>query len=111
MNKYLFCFGYCFPEQWIQNELHGWDDEDSIGFFVIAPNREAALAWGREVAEGFVTHLFAESEAWTEEPPSWKEAEFAHWIIDEPYPKEYTNSFLATVPVIRIGQMPSFDNW
>jgi hypothetical protein len=106
MNKFLFCFGYCNPRQWTDNEAHGWDDESSSAFLVAADSEAAALARGIELAESALTQLFT-SEGW-EDPPSWTEANFAHWI--EPTPSErFTDEQLSKVPVVdSIGEATDF---
>jgi len=72
MNRYLFIFGFETPRQSRNNALRGWDDEDSEAVFIGAPSKDAALDWGRQVAERFITEMFQDSSA------SW--GEFAHWI-------------------------------
>lgn len=106
MPKYLFRFGYCTPKQWFANEAHGWDDESSSAFVVEAESPEAALAWGKEVAEAFSLSLFrAESRA--VDTPSWKEAQFAHWI-EESDKESFPAAQLEKLPIVRVGELPDF---
>lgn len=107
MARYLFRFGYCTPAQWLGNEAHGWDDESSSAFFVIADSPEAALAWGTEVAEAFAHHLFR-AAAWAGPIPSWKEARFAHWIEESPE-RVFSFDVLEHLPVVRAGELPDFN--
>jgi hypothetical protein len=48
MKNFLYVFGYWTPEQRRQNELHGWDDEDSAALLVDAETEAQALEWGRD---------------------------------------------------------------
>ncbi|MCP4545393.1 MAG: hypothetical protein GY835_02865 [bacterium] len=109
MRKYLYRFGFCTPGQWLLNEAHGWDDESSYAFFVVADTSESALSWGREISEAFIEYLFA-SANWQYEIPSWKTARFAHWI--EEFPEAvFSLEDLNKLPVVGDGQIPDFSEW
>lgn len=49
--EFLYIFGYETPRQRRNNAAHGWDDEDSHGVVVDAPNAEAALCWADKIAQ------------------------------------------------------------
>ena len=105
---FLFRFGYCTPDQFTENEQHGWDDESSGAFFVLADSTEDALASGAAIADAYVKHLFDEAEA--TQPQSWKEAQFASWIETDP---EVISSIETQnrLPRVKVGEMPDFDGW
>lgn len=102
--QHLYIFGYCTPNQWLLNEDRGWNDENSCAFFIIANSQKEALQWGREVAEILVGRLFDLDPRFSERP-SWKEANFANWIEDEPLSR-FSKSALTTIPIIQMGEMP-----
>lgn len=109
MSRFLFRFGFCTPEQWKANKIHGWDDESSEAFFVVADTQEAALAWGRDVAELFCQKEF-EAAGWCGEIPSWKAAKFAFWIEAKPecvFPAD----ILRDLPEVSASTMPDFSTW
>ena len=105
---FLFRFGYCTPEQWTANEKHGWDDESSGAFFVHAESEQSALDWGNAVADAFVARQF-ELAGWTA-PPSWKQAQFANWIEENPE-EVFSGADLGALPRVEVGEMPSLDGW
>ena len=107
--KYLYRFGYCTPSQWTLNESHGWDDEDSNAFFVIARSPEDALRWGREISEALCSHLFL-SWGWEGPIPSWKDSSFAHWIEEDPE-AEFSPQQLSNLAVVKDGEMPDVSDW
>jgi hypothetical protein len=107
--KYLFVFGFRTPQQWLNNEREGWDDEDSYAFFVEALNSEKAMHWGRQVADSYVRYLFEESK-WSELIPSWRNANFACWIEEYPL-NRFSGMALETLPVIAVSEMPNFEDW
>lgn len=107
-HSYLFRFGYSTPEQWAANEKHGWDDESSAAFFVSADDEQTALEWGNTVADAFVRRLFARA-GWSD-PPSWKDAQFAAWIEDNPE-AVFSSDSQHALPRIDAGQMPDFETW
>ena len=101
MPAFLFRFGFETPVQHRNNAAHGWDDEDSQAVFIDGPDADAALAWGREVAEAFVKRLWA---ARGEPGPSWKDGQFAHWI--ETDPGEIANARAHGIASVRVGEHP-----
>ncbi|MGE0127897.1 MAG: hypothetical protein AB7U82_07450 [Blastocatellales bacterium] len=107
--QYLFVFGFCTPQQWLNNERQGWDDEDSYAFFVEAANAEDAMHWGRQVVDSYVRFLFEEAK-WPEPLPSWRNANFACWIEEHPLDR-FSGLAIETLPVISVGEIPSFDDW
>jgi hypothetical protein len=108
MHRFLFRFGFCTPAQWEANEAHRWDDESSSAFFVLAENAEAAISWGREVAERYGNYLF--EQAGVTKITSWKDSQFAHWIEEKPAP-EFTSEYLEKLPQVTMGQVPDFRLW
>lgn len=89
MNRYLFVFGYQTRDLW------DTDDEDSQAVWIEAPDREAALAWGVEVAERFIAESFPSL-------PSWKSSRFA-FGIEEP-----GDSGSAPTLSCRVGEFPDW---
>jgi len=106
---FLFRFGYCTPEQWTANEKHGWDDESSGAFFVLAESEENALAWGNEIANAFVAHLFKLAKC--PHPPSWEEAQFASWIKKDPDAAAFPSETQSALPQAIASEMPDFAEW
>lgn len=102
MAEFLFAFGYETPTQHRNNEAHGWDDEDSHAVFIDAPDGDAAMAWGREIAESFVERLWS---ARGEKGYSWKAAGFAHWI--ETDPERITAARKYGCPRVAVGEHPA----
>lgn len=108
MRRFLFRFGYNTPAQMQANTTHGWDDEFSGAFFVVAADQNNALAWGQTVADGFVRNLF--SAAGQVPVRSWTQYEFAFWIEDAPE-AEFTAEELGNIPEVAFGQLPGFVGW
>jgi hypothetical protein len=103
LKSYVFTFGYETPGQHKSNSRHGWDDEDSIAFFIDAGSEEEAISWGREVAQRFVRELFCrqgETEGY-----DWVSAGFANWIEEHPE-AVYTPEQLAAMTHVRVGEYP-----
>ena len=107
--NYLYVFSFCTPTQWINNDKHGWDDEDSYVLFINAASENDALEWGREISERFVTRLFERSD-WDGTTPSWREGGFANWIETDPL-NRFSGLALETLPVIPCSEVPNFDKW
>jgi hypothetical protein len=99
MEKHLYIFGYCTPEQFSANEKHGWDDEDSASVFIEAPTAEQALAWGITISESFIQWLFKDSTV------SWTAMNFAHWIEENPA-ERYEPIHLSHIQTVRLGELP-----
>jgi hypothetical protein len=94
---FVFQFGFETPQQAAANDRHGWDDESSEYFVIDAPDKQSALAWGCELAEGFVRELGG---------TSWHAGSFANWvesISDCP-------SAVTTKPV-KAGERPDAAEW
>lgn len=103
MAIFLFGFGYETPSQHANNKRNSWDDEDSEAVFIECDDAEAALAWGREIAEAFVQRLWV---AAGKTGPSWKAGNYSNWIETDP-------KVLATIgandaPRVKIGEHPRF---
>ena len=109
MKRFLYRFGYEAPVQWQANQQHGWDDESSSAFWVVAETADDALAWGREVSEALVKEFFQRS-GWAGEIPSWKESGYANWIEDPPGP-EFTEDDLEGRMAVRYGELPPDLGW
>jgi hypothetical protein len=80
--KYLFCFGYETPDQYENNRLHGWDDEDSHAVWIEADTKEDAMAEGLRFARDFIEKQFA--YAHRQMPFEWCDNLYASWIEDDP---------------------------
>lgn len=94
---FVFRFGYESPAERDSNEHCGTDFESSQWIVIDAPDENAALAWGCEVAERFAKQACGES---------WRAGNFARWV--EP---------LSACPwavhreTVRVGQFPDFSLW
>lgn len=98
MSTFIYCFGYETPQQARNNDRRGWDDENSYGLTIEADSEEAAIRWGREVAERFIKLLYRD------EAMSWKQLGFADWIEAPPIdPWE--------MPVVKEGEFPDYEPW
>ncbi|HEV2600476.1 hypothetical protein [Sphingopyxis sp.] len=98
----LYCFGYETPAQFENNARHGWDDEDSAAVWIAAASEEAALDWGRSIAEEFVSFLF---KCDGKEGYSWAGENFASWIETDPNILAHALEF----PAVSVGEMPDFN--
>jgi len=103
--RYLFRFGFEDPKEFKANSIGGWDDESSEAIWINAPSAEDALAWGRSVAEQFVTRLFEMAQI---EGYSWSERGFAHWIEDEEPVLAWARTS-PQVPQADFGHMPDLE--
>ena len=101
---FLFMFGFESPSEHFSNENNRTDFESSWAVWISAKNSEAALTWGRRVAEEFVRRLFEQSG---DGPRSWTEGAFAHWISEDPSEQESARNE-ASIPTVADGQMPDF---
>jgi hypothetical protein len=87
-------FGFQSPEQ-VET-----DDENSACVWIEACNEEAALTWGKQVAEKYIRDHWPDL-------PRWKESNYAAWI-------ETTNQAALEwakrnpFPVCKVGEFP---NW
>ena len=106
MNRYLFIFGYETPEQFKYNSECGTDDEDSIAFFLDAPDEGAAINRGREIAAEFAQRLFA--VAGMESP--WSPDNYANWIEHRPLDR-FSGLALETLDVVEPNETPNYDDW
>ncbi len=98
MTPFLYKFGFESPRQFRNNAAHGWDDEDSQGVLIDAPDEAAALAWGQEVSERFIKLLFKD------EGVSWQQLRYANWIEPkvETWPEQQR---------VAVGTLPDFSSW
>jgi len=80
--KYLFCFGYETPEQYENNRLHGWDDEDSHAVWIETGSKDEAMSIGYRYACAFIGKLYAERGQTL--PFEWSSNTYACWIEDDP---------------------------
>jgi hypothetical protein len=80
--KYLFCFGYETPDQYENNRLHGWDDEDSHTVWIEADSKDEAMAEGLRFARAFIEKQFADINQ--PMPFEWKDNMYACWIEGDP---------------------------
>jgi hypothetical protein len=101
---FLFIFGFESPSERLSNKSAGTDFESSWAFWLEAENADAALRWGRQIAEEFVGRLFAQSGA---SGHSWASGNFAHWICDDPAEMAEARGD-TTIPAVRDRQMPDF---
>ena len=104
VTTFLFMFGFESPTEHIWNERHGTDDEFSWAIWISAESSDAALAWGRQIAEEFVRQLFERAGV---APRSWRADVFAHWISDDVSVLERAHAE-ASIPTVAAGQMPDF---
>src|SRR5262245_51172950 len=108
---FLFVFGFETPGEHARNNANGWDDESSWAVWISAASPDAALAWGRQIAEEFMRQLSLQSGV---APRSWITDDFAHSISadDSEMLKARTDD---TIPTVADGQMPdlswALDYW
>lgn len=95
--KYLFCFGYETPDQFENNRLHGWDDEDSQAVWVEAGSKDEAMAAGYRYAQSFIQRSYL--EAGRKIPFEWKVNTYSCWIEDDPE-KKWPDSSLESLGII-----------
>lgn len=103
---FLFIFGFEGPAEHRTNESAGTDFESSWSFLVEAENADAALSWGRQLAEEFVGRLFEQAGI---NGYSWASGNFAHWISDDPAEIAGARSDTAILAV-RDGELPDFSS-
>lgn len=109
MRRFLYRFGYCTPEQWIQNESCEWDDESSGALWIIASDEEEALQAGAEAVDRYVAWLFVSSGR--APSPSWKQSGFAAWIESDPVVAEFSAPDLDALPVVHADQADTVEWW
>jgi hypothetical protein len=78
--RYLFCFGYSWPDAIERSARHADADldEESAMVFVDARTEAEALEIGAAFAEEFVRRLFGPTAY------SWRQLAFAHWVESDP---------------------------
>jgi hypothetical protein len=94
MPVFVFGFGYEAPWERDSNERYGTDFESSQYVVTDAPDEQAALNWGCEVAERFVQKECGES---------WRAGNFAYSV--EPLS---ACPWAAEAEVVTVGQLPAF---
>jgi hypothetical protein len=109
MKQYVFHFGFCTPSQWRANEAGGWDDESSELLLIEADSEEAALAWGRQVAQAFTAWMF-DTKTWSGSTPDWLKAAFAHWVEDGTLASVSPTDCDGIQRVV-VGVYPDFSRW
>lgn len=99
MNQFLIIISYETPNQFRNNRLHGWDDEDSEAVFVFAASKEQAEDWGRQVAEKFISELYKDEKDIPKRLP------FDIVLVDD-YKDVYSSEQLAKIQQVKYGQFP-----
>ena len=106
MNRYLFIFGFETPEQFQYNSEAGTDDEDSIAFFLDAPDESAAADRGRLIAHEFVRRMF--TAVGMDSP--WSPKTYSNWIEHRPLDR-FSGMALETLDVLGPNDTPNYDSW
>ena len=96
VSEYLYIFGYETPRQRRNNATHGWDDEDSHGVLIDAPDESSALAWGDQIAQRYISVLFDGQVDWLAD-------RYASFIELEVGDIDW--------PRVPMGEFPPFDSW
>ena len=100
MPTFAFIFGYESPDDVAANAVGG--DAEKIGFFkIIAESEDAALAWGKTLAEAYIKRLFAPLEK------SWAAGDYAAWIEAGADPE--LGEALVEAPLIAVGEDADFE--
>lgn len=104
MPRFLYMFGYEGPEEAEVNAATGSDYEVCRAVFIQAEDAAAAVAWGQQVSQRYVSWLFEREGRPRYE---WIEANFANWLE-----REGTNSWdvFKDAPRIDVGEYPAFDH-
>ena len=105
MTKYYFSFGFMEPEEAAQLGLHvGGDPESSTGIWIWAESEEAAIRWGREIAENFMKILYADGSF------SWKQLNYVNGIFQKTV-QYLSPEQLAITPEVTAGEWPDIPKW
>ena len=99
MAEFLVAFEYEEVEQRADNQANGTRYVSSTGAFIEAVDGEAALAWGREIAEAFFSKLHATGT------PSWAELGYPIWIEEDPGESDWSHC-LDFFPKVALGEHP-----
>ena len=100
MPEFLYIFGYETPRQRRNNASHGWDDEDSHGVLIDAPDADTALKWGDRIAQRYVAQLHGLPEV------DWTVEGYASFI------EEDRSQYVAhDWPRLSVGEYPNFEAW
>lgn len=102
MQQFLYIFGYATPLQRKHNKAYGRDDENSNGFFIVAENKESAVAWGERVADAYMQLLYNDPGV------SLKGLGYGGWIDEEP--DDIQKCREDATPVISIGTYPELSS-
>ena len=78
VQRFVFVFGYESPHEAAATQRVGTDMESAGVLPVLAESKEAALEWGREVAEWYLGKLMRVDGY------SWKARRYASWIEERP---------------------------
>jgi hypothetical protein len=98
MPSFQYSFGFESPMQLINNASFGWDDEDSQAVVIDADDENAALTWGRAIAERFFQLLQGR------DTPTWASFMYADEVsphLDEWHDRQR----------VHVGIFPEFEPW
>jgi hypothetical protein len=100
MPEFLYIFGYETPRERRNNAAHGWDDEDSHGVLIEAPDADSALNWGDQIAQRYVAMLHGLPEV------DWQKEGYASFIKDD------RSQYVAhDWPRVSVGEYPDLQRW
>ena len=98
--EFLYIFGYETPRQRRNNAAHGWDDEDSHGVLIDAPDPDTALRWGDRIAQRYVAKLHGSPEV------DWEAEGYASFIEDD-----RSQYVVHKWPRVGVSEYPDFEDW
>lgn len=113
MEKYYFVFGYETPSMAEANQRLHTDMADGMAFFILAETKDAALAWGRRLANTYVQTIYKDPTVTLEGlgyAPGWimDGGPKAFWSTAD-IAKNWTkadDAAIAEIPVVRVHEMP-----
>ena len=100
VTQFLYIFGYETPRQRRNNDAHGWDDENSHGVVIEAPDSAAAIRWGEQISQRYVARLHGRPEV------DWGAEGYASFIEDDA-----SRLVAQEWPRIKVGEFPDFTDW
>lgn len=98
--EFLYIFGYETSRQHRNNAAHGWDDEESHGVLIDAPDADAALRWGNRIAQRYVAELHRLPEV------DWEVEGYASFIEND-----RSQFAVHDWPRVKLNQYPDFSRW
>ena len=102
MQKFLYLFAYQTPKELYHRKRYGvGGGQDTMAFFVMADNKEAALAWGEKLAQKYVDVLFANPDV--QDKIMEKIRRYQGWIADV---QEWEAWQLEKIITVREGDYP-----